>query len=177
MILRQTSPSGHRHSNRGFPMNIRSLLTALALAIPLAASAGTAAATEPVARAGLQAYLSLWAGEPAADGTTPFSPDLVLRYAHSLPELRGELRGRASAVRQTRALASLGRDWTFRDVRLFPTLQPDVYYAQYTASGRSAADGTPVERHVVLRLEMEKQQLVRLVEFANPAVALAAGAR
>ena len=104
---------------------------------------------------------------------TPFSKDLVLLYSHSIPELQAEVRGRTSAVTQIRAVAHLGRQWRFRDVRLFPTLNANVYFAQYTATGISAVDGTSLEQNVVLCLEVDRSQVVRIVEYANPAIVLA----
>ena len=54
-------------------------------------------------------------------------------------------------------------------MRLFPTLHKNVYFAQYKATGVSNADGAPIERQVVVRLDLNQGQLVRLVEFSNPA--------
>ena len=81
--------------------------------------------------------------------------------------------GLASAITQIRAMAHLGRQWQFRDVRLFPTLDANVYFAQYTAAGIAPLDGTLVEQNVVLCLEVDGNQVVRIVEFANPAIVLA----
>ena len=144
-----------------------------ALALERSRAATSAAAAEATARAGLAAYLSLWSADRVAGDVSALSPDFVLRYAHSVPELLGEVHGRESAVDRTRALARLGRQWAFRDVRLFPTLQRDVYFAQYTATGISAIDGAAIERNVVLRLDLDRQHVVRLVEYANPAAGLA----
>ena len=46
-------------------------------------------------------------------------------------------------------------------------------FAQYTAAGISPFDGTSVEQNVVLCLEVDGSQVVRIVEFANPAIVLA----
>jgi hypothetical protein len=70
-------------------------------------------------------------------------------------------------------VAHLGRRWEFRDVRLFPTLNENVYFAQYTAAGVSTFDGASIEQNVVLCLEVDGSQVVRVVEFANPAIVLA----
>jgi hypothetical protein len=134
------------------------------------ASVPSAAST---ARAGVSAYLALWSTDARADEATPFSKDLVLSYSHSIPELRAEVRGRTSAITQVRAVAHLGRRWEFRDVRLFPTLNENVYFAQYTAAGVSTFDGASIEQNVVLCLEVDGSQVVRVVEFANPAIVLA----
>jgi hypothetical protein len=125
------------------------------------------------ARAGVSAYLALWSTEAHADEAMPFSKDLVLSYSHSIPELRAEVRGRTSAITQVRAVAHLGRQWQFRDVRLFPTLDANVYFAQYTAAGVSTFDGASIEQNVVLCLEVDGSQVVQIVEFSNPAIVLA----
>ena len=119
------------------------------------------------------AYLALWSADAPPDDAAPFSEHLVLTYSHSIPELGGEVHGRASVVTQVRAVAHLGREWKFRDVRVFPTLSGNVYFAQYTASATSAFDGTPIEQNVVLSLEVDQTQVVRIVEYANPAIVLA----
>lgn len=135
-----------------------------------AAAAPSAAST---ARAAAKAYLALWSGDASAYEVSPFTDDLVLRYSHSNPELRAEVHGRNSAVTQIRAVARLGRQWQFRELRLYPTLHDNVYFVSYTATGMSAAGGATVEQNVVLALELDGRQVVRLVEFANPAIALA----
>jgi ketosteroid isomerase-like protein len=161
-------------------------VSALLLALPLlggapapAAAAGqthdAAALPSPsVARASLAAYLSLWRADAAAGDASRFSEDVVMRFEHGNPVLRGEVRGRASVITHVRAVARPGTPWRIGDVRIFPTLRDDVYFAQFTAAA-SAADGGPaVEQTVVLMLELSGEKLVRLVEFANPASALAA---
>lgn len=163
---------------------MRNLLFVLPALVPPIASAGHATWVEPgatasvppaasTARAGVSAYLALWSTEAHAQEATPFSKDLVLSYSHSIPELQAEVRGRTSAMTQVRAVAHLGRQWHFRDVRLFPTLDANVYFAQYTAAGISTFDGTSVEQNVVLCLEVDRSRVVRIVEFANPAIVLA----
>jgi hypothetical protein len=156
---------------------MRSLKLIRAVALTLAvASTGALADTKPSdARAAVDAYLALWtAGAPAQPAAGPFGKDMVLRYQHALPELHAEVLGRTSAVRQIRAVAQLGRGWQFRDVWVHPTLDPNVYFANYTARGRSAANGSaPVERNVVLRVDLQPDgQVARIVEYANPAMAL-----
>jgi ketosteroid isomerase-like protein len=163
---------------------MRNLLFVLAALVPPITSASHATWAEPgatasvppaasTARAGVSAYLALWSTEAHADEAMPFSKDLVLSYSHSIPELRAEVRGRTSAITQVRAVAHLGRQWQFRDVRLFPTLDANVYFAQYTAAGVSTFDGASIEQNVVLCLEVDGSQVVRIVEFANPAIVLA----
>src|SRR5687768_1223260 len=140
------------------------------------AEPGATASVPPAAstaRAGVSAYLALWSTEARADDAMPSSKDLVLSYSHSIPELRAEVRGRTSAITQVRAVAHLGRQWQFRDVRLFPTLDTNVYFAQYTAAGVSTLDRASIEQNVVLCLEVDGSQVVRIVEFANPAIVLA----
>jgi hypothetical protein len=152
------------------------LTRAVALAVTVASSTGVLADTTPShARAAVDAYLALWSADaPASSVAAPFGKDMVLRYRHGVPELNAEVLGRTSAVRQIRAVAQLGRDWQFRDVWVHPTPDPQVYFANYTARG-SAANGTaaPVERNVVLRVDLDRDgQVARIVEYANPAMAL-----
>ena len=164
----------------------RALIAAMAAAVaPMAASAGNAPGAAPAAiasstssaassaRAALFAYLDLWNTEARVGDTSSFAENLVLRYAHSDPELRGEVRGQTSVVTQVRALARLGAGWQFRDVHVFPTLHDNVYFAQFTASASAPGGGATIEQNVVLRLELDTGKLVRLVEFANPAIRLA----
>jgi hypothetical protein len=162
-------------------MSPRHLLRTLALAAPVFACAGVAAQTqtpasfEPTARAALQGYFAMWSGDARTAAAAPISRDVVLQYDHGQPEMHGQLQGRTSMLLQTRTIAGLGREWTFRDVRLFPTLRPNVYFAQYTAKGTAVADGAAIERDVVLRLDLNAGRLVRLVEYGNPATDLVAG--
>jgi ketosteroid isomerase-like protein len=163
---------------------IRNVAFVLAALGPLVASASRAtwvdagvATTETpaaqTARAGVLAYLGLWFSDDGAQGATPFGENLVLDYSHSVPELQAEVRGRTSAITQVRAVARLGREWQFHDLRLFPTPDANVYFAQYTAAGVSTFDGTYVEQNVLLCLEVDDGKVVRIVEFANPAIVLA----
>lgn len=162
--------------------SVRLVLIALLCAISVAEAdtsgveaPAPAASVPSTARAAVEAYLALWTSDAGCDEASLFSDDVALRYAHSNPELHAEVQGRSSAVTQIRALARLGNDWRFRDLRLFPTLRDDVYFTQYTASGTSAADGTQIEQNVVLAVELDGRKVVRLVEFANPAIVLASG--
>jgi ketosteroid isomerase-like protein len=162
-------------------LNLTGLMRTLALALlastTIAASAGpvlpdgrvSAAST---AHAAVGAYLELWANDGRADEASLFSENMVLRYEHTNPELRSELRGRSPAIRQIRAVARGAGQWKFRDLRVFPTLRDNVYFAQYTATGTSAADGAVSEQNVVLAIELDGQQVVRIVEFANPAMVM-----
>ena len=157
----------------------RTALASTALVLTLAASAVQAqdssviAPAASTARAGVSAYLALWSTDTQAPEAAALSEDLVLRYAHAIPELQAEVRGRTSAITQVRAVAHLGRQWQFRDVRLFPTVNEDVYFAQYTAAGMSTLDGSSVEQNVVLCLQVDRGQVVRIVEYSNPAIVLA----
>jgi hypothetical protein len=116
----------------------------------------------------------MWSGDARTAAAAPISRDVVLQYDHGMPALRGQLQGRQSMLLQTRALAALGREWTFHDVRLFPTLRSNVYFAQYTATGTAVVDGAAIERQIILRLDLNGDHLVRLVEYGNPATTLVA---
>lgn len=162
-------------------LNLPGLMRALALALfastTIAASAGPVlsdgrASAASTAHAAVGAYLEQWASDGRADEASLFSENLVLRYEHSNPELRSELRGRSAAVRQIRAVARRAGQWQFRDLRVFPTLHDNVYFAQYTATGTSAADGAVTEQNVVLSIELDGRQVLRIVEFANPAMVM-----
>jgi hypothetical protein len=160
----------------------RVLLVALTALSPLlAASQGTqkdaladnpGVSVESAARGALAAYLALWDGARPAD-TSSFSEAVVLRYAHANPELKLEVQGRTSVATQVRTMARLGSSWQFRDLRVFPTLHENIYYAQFTASGQGVAGGAGIDQVVVVALEMDGLRLARLVEFSNPAVRLA----
>ena len=140
---------------------------------PAAAAAPSAPSAESAARSAVQAYLALWSPDPPAGQAALFREDVTLGYAHSLPELQAEVRGRTSVITQIRAVARLGRKWEFRDLRVFPTLSTNVFFAQYTAAGTSVIDGTAIEQNVVLSVELDQRQIVRVVEYANPAIVLA----
>lgn len=166
-------------------LNLPGLMGALALALfastTIAASAGPVlpdarASSASTAHAAVGAYLELWANDGRADEASLFSENLVLCYEHSNPALRSELRGRSLAVPQIRAVARRAGQWQFRDLRVFPTLHDNVYFAQYTATGTSAVDGAVTEQNVVLAIELDGRQVVRIVEFANPAMVMARSA-
>jgi len=128
---------------------------------------------ESTARSGVLAYLALWSPDARPDAAAPLSEYVVLSYSLSIPELDAEVRGRTSVVNQVGAVARLGRRWTFGDVRVFPTLDPSVYFVQYTATATSTIDGTPIEQNVVLSVEVGESNILRIVEFSNPAIASA----
>jgi ketosteroid isomerase-like protein len=133
---------------------------------PLDATVATAQA-----RRAVDAYLALWSADSPPAATPWFSDRLVLAYDHASPRLQGEVRGSAQAVRVVQTVARLGQQWQFRDLRLFPTQQRNLYMVQYTASGTSVVDGSRLEQNVVLSVELDGRQLVRLTEFTNPALA------
>lgn len=164
------------------PRLARALVIAIAASAPMLASADNpgdkskdtaSPSAASAAQAALSAYLELWKDEGRASDASSFAEDLVLRYAHTNPELRGEVRGRTSAITQIRAVARLGASWQFRDMHLFPTLHDNVYFAQFRAAGTAPGGGPAIEQNVVLALELDGRKLVRLVEFANPAIGLA----
>ena len=128
---------------------------------------------ESTARSGVLAYLALWSPDARPDAAVPFSEHVVLSYSLSIPELDAEVRGRTSVVNQVGAVAHLGRGWKFGDVRVFPTLNPSVYFVQYTAAGTSTLDGMPIEQNVLLSVEVGEGKVTRIVEYANPAIASA----
>lgn len=156
---------------------LAALATLPALAAPDAPQRGSTAAvkaeaTQAAALAGVTTYLSLWTQAPMAVDST-FADTMVLRYVHAHPELTSEVRGRASIVTQVRSVAKLGTSWSFSKLRVFPTSHDNIYYAQFTASGKSADGASAIEQEVVISLEMKGLKVSRLVEFSNPAIRLA----
>ena len=160
------------------------LVLVFAALVATAAPAADAAPAEPpsrisapsgesTARSAVLAYLALWSADALPDAAAPFSEHLVLTYSHAVPEIEAEVRGRTSVVNQVRAVAHLGREWTFGEVRLFPTPIPSVYFAQYSAAGSSPIDGASIRQEVLLSIELDRSQVVHIVEFSNPAIALA----
>ena len=100
-----------------------------------------------------------------------------MRYEHGNPARHAEVRGRSSVTAHLREVARSRASWEFSDVRIFPTLRDNVWFAQFDAAG-AAADGTPaIAKTVVLMLELRGDELVRIVEFANPAMGLATPSR
>lgn len=130
-------------------------------------------ALEMGARQALAAYLELWKSPNADLMASAFNEDAVLEYALSIPEINSEIRGRESMINSVQAIAQLGRDWSFNNIRLFPTLNPNTYFAQYTASATLVATGEYFERNVIVVLELDGTRASRLREFFNPAIALA----
>jgi hypothetical protein len=140
---------------------------------PQAPAVVVAPSRESTARSGALAYFALWSPDARPDAAVPFSEQVVLSYSLSIPELDAEVRGRTSVVNQVGAVARLGRGWKFRDVRVFPTLNPNLYFVQYTATATSTIDGTSIERNAVLSVEVGQSNIFRIVEYANPAIASA----
>ena len=128
---------------------------------------------ESTVRSGVLAYLALWSPDARPDAAAPFSEHVVLSYSLSIPELDAEVRERMSVVNQVATVARLGRGWKFGDVRVFPTLNSSVYFVQYTATATSTIDGTPIEQNVLLCVELEDSNVVRIVEYSNPAISSA----
>ncbi len=140
---------------------------------PKERAVAAAPSRESTARSGVAAYLALWSTDALPDAAATLSEHVVLSYSLSIPELDAEILGKTSVVNQVGAVARLGRGWKFRDLRIFPTPSPDVFFAQYTAAATSAIDGTPIEQNVVLSVEVEHGEIVRIVEYSNPAIASA----
>ena len=107
----------------------------------------SAPSAESTARSAVLAYLALWSADALPDAAAPFTEDLVLTYSHAIREVEAEVRGRTSVVNQVRAVAHLGRQWKFGEVRLFPTLRSSVYFVQYTASATSPIGRADHRRH------------------------------
>jgi hypothetical protein len=140
---------------------------------PEARAVVPAPSQESTVRSGVLAYLALWSPDARPDAAAPFSEHVVLSYSLSIPELDAEVRGRTSVVNQVGAVARLGRGWKFGDVRVFPTLNPSVYFVQYTATATSTIDGAPIEQNVLLCVEVEESNILRIVEYSNPAISSA----
>ena len=156
---------------------LAALATIPALAAPDALQGGGTAALkaeamQAAAQAAVKTYLSLWTQAPMAVDSA-FADTMVLRYEHAHPQLTSEVRGRPSVVTQVRSVAKLGTSWSFSNLRVFPTLHDNIYYAQFTASGKSADGASAIEQEVVISLEMKGFKVSRLVEFSNPAIRLA----
>ena len=137
-----------------------------------AKQAPTTPVLEMGARQALAAYLELWKSK-ADSMASAFNEDAVLEYSLYIPEINSEIRGRESIINSVQAVAQLGRDWSFNNIRLFPTLNPNTYFAQYTASATLVATGEYFERNVIVVLELDGERASRLREFFNPAIALA----
>lgn len=125
------------------------------------------------ARQALAAYLELWKSPKADLMASAFNEDAVLEYSLYIPEINSEIRGRESMINSVQAIAQLGRDWSFDNIWLFPTLNPNTYFAQYTASATLVATGEYFERNVIVVLELDGERASRLRELFNPAIALA----
>lgn len=125
------------------------------------------------AKQALAAYLELWKSPDTDAMASTFNEDAVLEYSLYIPEIKSEIRGRESMINSVQAIAQLGRDWKFGNIQLFPTLSPNTYFAQYTASGTMVATGEQFERNVILVLEFDGERVSRLRELFNPAIALA----
>ncbi len=124
-------------------------------------------------RQALAAYLELWKSPKADLMASTFNEDAVLEYSLYIPESNSEIRGREWMINSVQAIAQLGRDWSFNNIQLFPTLNPNTYFAQYTASATLVATGEYFERNVIVVLELDGERASRLREFFNPAIALA----
>jgi hypothetical protein len=151
---------------------VRPLRVALACLATAMLPGPAAASDAPAAAAALDAYLALWDRAAPRFDATRLSEELVLRYRHLDPPLDAEISGRASVLTQMRTLARTGPAWQFRERRVFPTLRPDVYFAQFVATA-DPGGGAISEQTVVVALELQDRTLVRVVEYANPAVGFA----
>ncbi len=142
--------------------------------ITVAATQASASETlQRAAKQALAAYLELWKSPDTDAMASTFKEDAVLEYSLYIPEINSEIRGRESMINSVQAIAQLGRDWKFDHIQLFPTLSPNTYFAQYTASGTMVATGEQFERNVIVVLEFDGERVSRLRELFNPAIALA----
>lgn len=159
----------------------KTLLAALFASAALTASAAQTTAdarTETqtptvvaLVHAAMGEYFSLWSTKRSGAFGNAFSENAALKYSLSIPEVSGVIEGRDSLANQVHAVAQLGFDWKFEDLKLFATNDPNTYFVQYTARATLRSTGEKFERPAIVVVETDGAKVTTLQELSNPAIA------
>ena len=164
--------------------SIRKLLVSLIVAAGLIASANVQAQSGPAphtqretpdvatrqqqdeALALVAAYLAAWSAEdPSRYPTDQFaSEDAVFEYPYA-DEASRRVEGRdaiAQALGKTRSEAS---NWNFTGLRLFPTLEPGVFFVEYKANAYVPATQHTYESRYLARVTVRGGKIANYLEL------------
>lgn len=112
------------------------------------------------------AYLANWSDEDA--GRSSFhrfvAEDAVFEYPYGDDALR-RLEGRTAITQALRTLPSTASNWTFSDLRLFPTLYPNVFFLAYKASAYVPATAHAYESTYLARMTIKEGKIVGYYEL------------
>jgi ketosteroid isomerase-like protein len=138
----------------------------LILHVSSASVAETKSGSEAVlarASAAFQGQAALRAGAQAPLSTDWFTEDAVYEYSAPAQALSLSWSGRAAVHEHLRSRAARNDEIDMATLYFFPTLAPDVVFAQYQAAGAHA-------RRVVVIVEMRGASIARIREFTQPNV-------
>lgn len=164
--------------------SIRNLVASIVVAAGLIASANVQAQSGPAphtqretpdvatrqqqgeALALVAAYLAAWSGEdPSRYSISQFvGEDAVFEYPYA-DEASRRVEGRdaiAQALGKTRSEAS---NWNFTGLRLFPTLEPGVFFVEYKVSAYVPATQRTYESRHLARVTVRESKISNYLEL------------
>lgn len=154
-----------------------SMLVAASLMLSSAALAATDALTAAIlpgpveapavvnAQHALAAHLKLWTVEDRAH--YPYESILSDAVVYEFPyaEARSDRRieGKAAIADYLRNMAQTATDWTFSEVKLFPTRQASVFFVSLRASAIVRETGRPYHQTYMLRITLDGDKISNLL--------------
>jgi uncharacterized protein len=165
--------------------SIRTMAVSLAIAIALSTSVSVQAQSAPTPTAPadpgtksiatqqredevktlMAAYLGLWLAEDPSRYALEFvTVDAVFEYPYADDAYR-RLEGREAIGHALRKFPMTANNWMFSDLRLFQTLYPDIFFAEYKAKAYVPATQHAYESRYLARITVRDGKIADYVEL------------
>jgi ketosteroid isomerase-like protein len=113
----------------------------------------------------MAAYLGLWSAEDASRYAFDFvTEDAVFEYPYAEDAYR-RIDGREAIGRALRKFPLTASNWMFSDLRLFPTLHPDIYFLEYAAKAYVPATQQAYESRYLARITVRQGKIADYLEL------------
>ena len=120
------------------------------------------------ARCTFGVYLNAWSvGASASALASALSDGAVLEPGVGQFGWAVKIEGDHAIARYVQGPNSVASEWTFSDVRDFPTLQQHIVFVEFDAKSKRAGSPQPAsERHIAL-VELEGERIGRIADFSD----------
>lgn len=113
----------------------------------------------------MAAYLGLWAAEEPSRYAFDFvTDDAVFEYPYAEDAYR-RIEGREAIGRALRKFPLTASNWMFSDLRLFPTLYPDIYFVEYAAKAYVPATQQAYASRYLARITVRQGKIADYLEL------------
>ena len=130
------------------------------------------------AQRALDAHLNFWtATDPAHyPYESLLTEEAVYEFPYA-PVASRRVEGKSAIADYLRAAAHDITDWKFSDVRLFSTLEPNVFFASFNATATVRETGNLYRQHYLVRLTLNGDKIANLLVLWDQSARAAAFAK